>query len=202
MKVSTSRTIGTVTVALGLTAVMQFAGAAQTPGAASPTPPSESAATAQERTAPEQTVTVSGCIQREADFRQARDAGRGGVAGTGVGAGNEFVLANAMMASGSPSGASGKTPTGTPGETTGTTAAGNAFELTGPNEGQAAQYVGKRVEIVGKLKAAETTPSGAPTGGATAGRPPEGVDVGGKDLKLREIEVTSIKEVAGSCPSK
>jgi hypothetical protein len=74
--------------------------------------------------------------------------------------------------------------------------------LTGANEAQAAQFVGKRVEIAGKLKAAETGPAGAPTGGATAGRPPEGVDVGGKDLKLRELEVTSIKEVAGTCPSK
>jgi hypothetical protein len=144
---------------------------------------------------------VSGCIQREEDFRRARDAGRGGVAGTGIGAGNEFVLANAMMASGSPSGTSGKTPTGTPSGAAATSAS-SAFELTGTNEGQAAQYVGKRVEIAGKLKAAETGPSGAPTGGATAGRPPEGVDVGGKDLKLREIEVISIKEVAGSCPSR
>jgi hypothetical protein len=145
---------------------------------------------------------VSGCIQRESDYRQARDAGRGGVAGTGVGAGNEFVLANAMMASGSPSGAAGKTPTGTPSEATGASAAGSAFELTGDNEGKAAEYVGKRVEIAGKLKAAETTAGGGATGGATAGRPPEGVDVGGKDLQLRELEITSIKEVAGSCPSK
>lgn len=202
MTLCTRRTVGAVTAAFGLAAMVQIAGAAQPPAAGSSAPPSGAAAAAQERTAPEQTVTVSGCIQREADFRQARDAGRGGVAGTGVGVGNEFVLANAMMASGSPSGASGKTPSGTPGATTGTSAAGNAFELTGPNEGQAAQYVGKRVEIAGKLKAAETSPSGAPTGGATAGRPPAGVDVAGKDLMLRELEVTSIKEVAGSCPSK
>jgi hypothetical protein len=198
MKLSnTNRTIGAITIAFGVTAVMHFAGAAQTPGAPGGTPQ-----TAQERTAPEQTVTLTGCVQREEDFRRARDAGRGGVAGTGVGAANEFVLANAMMASGSPSGTAGKTPTGTPGEATGASATGSAFELTGANEGQAAQYVNKRVEISGKLKAAETAPTtGAPTGGATAGRPPEGVDVGGKDLKLREIEVTSIKEVTGSCPS-
>ena len=200
MKLSRNlRPVGAITTALGLAAVMQFAAAAQTPQ----TPPRPSpgapstAAPAQERTSPEQTVTVSGCIQREQDFRRARDAGRGGVAGTGVGAGNEFVLANAMMASGSPSGAAGATPSGTPG----TTAEGSAFELTGANEGQAAQHVGKRVEITGRLKAAETTSGGAATGGATAGRPPQGVDVASKDLQLRELEITSIKAVAGTCPS-
>ncbi len=43
-------------------------------------------------------ITVTGCVQREADYRQARDAGKGGVAGTGVGAGNEFILADASAA--------------------------------------------------------------------------------------------------------
>jgi len=76
-----------------------------------------------------------------------------------------------------------------------------AYELTGSGEGQAAQYVGKRVEIVGKLKAAEVSASGRPTGGATAGAPPSGVDATSKDLKLRELEVSSVREATGSCPS-
>jgi hypothetical protein len=83
-------------------ALVQFAASAQaqsTAGAA--------ASASQERTAPEQQVTVTGCIQRETDYRRARDAGRGGVAGTGVGAGNEFVLVNASMAKSSGSGATG-----------------------------------------------------------------------------------------------
>ena len=46
-------------------------------------------------TAPGGEITVTGCIQREADYRQAQDAGKGGAAGTGVGAGNEFILSNA-----------------------------------------------------------------------------------------------------------
>jgi hypothetical protein len=195
----TGRTFWAITMAFGLAVLLQFAGEAQTPGAAGAT--AATTPTAQERTAPEQVVTVIGCIQREEDFRRASDAGRGGVAGTGVGAGNEFVLANAMMSSASPSGAAGTTPGGTP-PAAEASAKGNAFELTGANEGQAAQYVGKRVEISGRLKAAEVAPSGTPTGGATAGRPPEGIDVTGKDLKLREIEVTTIKEAAGSCPAK
>jgi hypothetical protein len=137
-------------------------------------------------------ITVTGCVQREADYRQARDAGKGGVAGTGVGAGNEFVLANASAAS--PTGAA-TNPIGTSGS------AAAAYELTGSNEGQVAAFVGKRVEITGTLKAAEVSASGQPTGGATAGQPPSGVDVASKDLKLRELEVTSVREATGTCPA-
>ena len=150
------------------------------------------ATAAQEQKAPEQQVTVTGCVQSEADYRKARDAGKGGVAGTGVGADNEFVLVNASPAPGAAA------PTGTSGSASGTVT-GVAYELTGPNEGKLAQHVGKRVEIVGKLKASELGPAGNPTGGATAGKPPAGVDVASKDLKLRELDVTTIKEVPGTC---
>ena len=76
-----------------------------------------------------------------------------------------------------------------------------AYELTGANEKQASQFIGQRVEISGTLKAAEVTASGRATGGATAGKPPEGIDVAGQDLKLRELEVTSIKKTSGTCPA-
>jgi hypothetical protein len=156
------------------------------------------AAPAAQQAAPDQQVTVTGCIQREADYRRARDAGRGGVAGTGVGVGNEFVLASASTA-GTPgatgtTGAAG-TPTGTAGST------GMAYELTGANERQAAQHVGQRVEISGKLKAAALGASGRPTGGATAGKPPEGIEVAGQDLQLRELEVVSIRQISATCPA-
>jgi hypothetical protein len=154
----------------------------QTPA---PAKPSTSATQA----SADQQVTVTGCVLREADYRRAQDAGKGGVAGTGVGAGNEFVLTNASM--------SGAKPTGT----AGTSATETAFELSGKNEGQVQQYIGKRVEISGMLKAAATTSSGQPTGGATAGAPPSGVDVTSKDLKLRELEVTSVREATGACPA-
>ena len=161
--------------------------ATQSPGqpgpspARAPTPPA---------TSPDQQVTVVGCIQREADYRRKQDAGKGGVAGTGVGAGNEFVLINASMSTSGPGAAS---------STSGAT--GTTYELTGSGEGQASSHVGKRVEITGKLKAAATGAAGNPTGGPTAGEPPLGVDVGGKDLKLRELDVTSIKESSGTCPT-
>lgn len=155
--------------------------------------PAQPAARAGAQSAADKQVTITGCVQREADYRRAKDAGRAGVAGTGIGAGNEFVLIEATSAPGAPGAA--PSPTGTAG-------GAMAYELTGPNEGQLSQHVGRRVEITGKLKAAETDAAGRPTGGATAGQPPSGVDVTSKDLKLRELEVTSVKEATGTCTTK
>ena len=138
-----------------------------------------------------QTVVVVGCIQSEADFRKARNLGRGGTAGTGIGVGNEFILIDTKMAS-----------AGTP-PTAGTTgAAAQPFKLAGTNEGKASQFVGKRVEITGALKPAETA-GATPTRRRAAGGQPPQIDVfAGEDLKLRELEVTSVREVTGTCPAK
>ena len=172
-------------LALGTVAFAQSTAQSQPP-----TPPTSQAQTAPAGAAEQ--VTITGCVQREDDYRAANNLGKGGAVGTGVGAGNEFVLISATI---SPA-------TSTVG-TSGTSAAGApmAYELTGENESQVSQFVGKRVEIVGKLKPAEMGAAGA-TGGATAGKPPAGVDVASKDLKLREVEVTSVKEATGTCPSK
>lgn len=166
-----------------------------TPLAQAPTP-TERPATQSERpttqgqsaTARPDQVTVMGCVVREADYRRAQDAGKGGVAGTGVGSGNEFILTNVSEK------ASSDTPVATAGAST-------AYELTGSNEGQAQQFVGKRVEITGTLKRAEVSAAG-PTGGPTAGKPPSGVDATSKDLKLRELEVSSVRAATtGTCPA-
>src|SRR4051812_25064213 len=131
-------------------------------------------------------VTITGCVVSESDYRKAHDAGKGGVVGTGVGAGNEFILEDASTGR-----AAAGRATGTSGAST------TAYELTGPGEGQLSRYVGHRVELTGKFKAGETSATGRPTGGPTAGAPPHGVDVGGKDLKLREFEVASAREASG-----
>jgi|RhiMetdeSRZDD1v2_1073273.scaffolds.fasta_scaffold478173_2 hypothetical protein len=181
MKSTFSCAFGVVAVlGVGMAAFGQTTG--QTP--AQPQPRTQEAAASAG-----QTVTVVGCVQSEADYRKAHNLGRGGVAGTNVGAGNEFVLTNTAMASAARG-------TGTPAGTSG--AAGEAYELTGKNEGQASQYVGKRVEISGMLKPAETA-GGAATGGPTAGAPPRGVDVVAEDLKLRELDVTSVRAATGTC---
>jgi hypothetical protein len=166
----------------------QAPGAPQTPTTTKP-PTTQAGAAGQK-------VTVVGCVQREEDYRKANNLGRGGVAGTTVGVGNEFVLANAMMA---PSAGGGSAAQGAP-TGTGGAASTTAYEVSGPNEGQLASHIGKRVEIVGMLKPAETGAAGA-TGGATAGAPPRGVDVVSQDLKLRELEVTSVRPATGTCPS-
>ena len=132
----------------------------------------------------EEQISVTGCVQREADYRKAQDKGRGGALGTGVGVENEYVLTNMTM-----SGADAK-KSGI--ETT------TAYELTGENEKLAGPHLGHRVEIAGILKAAEVSAAGA-TGGATAGTPPSGVDVVSKDLQLRELEVTTVKMLAPLC---
>lgn len=170
-------------LALGVTAFAQSSGQA-TPSSQ----PSASSST-------DQQVTLTGCVQRESDYRSAKDKGRGGAAGTGVGVGNEFILTDASLSAEGSSSSSGAT--GTSGSST--SASGSDYELTGSNEGEVGQYVGRRVEITGKLKAAETDASGRATGGATAGTPPSGVDVTSKDLKLKELEVSSVREASGSC---
>ncbi len=176
------------TVTLGMVASAQSTG--QPPQAP---PPATAQAPAQQPTAkaPEQQVTLVGCVQTEDDYRKAHNLAKGGAVGTGAGSGNEFVLINASLASDAPA------ATGT----SGTTAEGKAFELSGDKEGDLKAFVGKRVEIMGKLKAAEKSATGAPTGGATAGTPPTGVDVASQDLKLREVDVVSVKESAGTCPA-
>ena len=160
-------------------------GASQTPSTSPTTPSPSQPSTAAQSRAGAQQITVTGCIQREADYRRSTAAGRGGAAGTGLGVGNEFVLTNAAMANRPPAGA---TPGATAPAPTGTTgSAATAYELTGPNEGKAETMVGKRVEIMGTLKA------GDPAGGPTADLP------GSRDLKLPELEVSSIRETTGTC---
>jgi len=180
-----------VTVALCTVVFAQTTG--QTPAEPQTAPPAAQTTPQVEGKAPAQQVTVTGCVQPEADYRRARNRGRGGTLGTGAGVGNEYVLVSADPPPGAPAGTPGAT-----GTTGGTIATGHEYELTGRNESQVGAFVGKRVEISGTLKAAEVGATG-PTGGPTAGRPPTGVDVTSRDLKLRELEVTSVRETTGTC---
>jgi len=164
-----------------------FAHTTQTPAPQAPSPSTPAAQEPAKTADAQPSATIIGCVQREADYRRAKNAGGGGVAGTGVGTGNEFVLVNASMGA-----AAGSTsPTGAVG-TSGVAAGSEAFELTGPGESKLEQYVGRRVEIAGKMKAAA----------AASDRPsPPPVDIKGQDLNLKEFEVVSVREAAGSCPS-
>ena len=167
------------------------AGVAQT-SSQTPTPPSAQTAGTQAETQ----VVLVGCLQREADYRRQQSAGRGGAVGTGAGLGNEFVLVNASMATATP-GSTTSTPSGSdtacaPG------GAGDAYELTGSREKDLEGFVGKRVEITGMLKKAETESTAAGTAGTGAPKPTGGFDPMGQDLRLPEVNVTSFKEAGAA----
>src|SRR5690349_18670774 len=85
--------------------VMTMAAFAQTPQSSQPATPAgqssaEAQAASQDRASrqPEAPITLVGCVMREADYRKAADAGKGGPVGTGLGRGDEFVLVNAKKA--------------------------------------------------------------------------------------------------------
>lgn len=171
---------GASTAALILMGVSAFA---QAPSQAQPpSQPPTGQPTAQ---APARQVTITGCVQSEADYRKANNLSRGGAAATGVGVGDEFVIVNASSAPAAAPGA--PAPAAAP---TGTAGAGVAYEVTGSGEEQLKQHAGKRVEITGTVKAAETA-GGKPTGGAAT--PMAG------DLKLQELEITSVRPATGEC---
>jgi hypothetical protein len=190
-----ARITGLACAAMLMTASMVvFAQATERAQSPSPQPPAASAPQ-QERANPpsaEPQTTLVGCVAREADYRKAQAAGKGGAAGTGVGGGNEFILTNAArsMAGATPADPAAPRPDAGAVGTAG--ASGDAYELTGPAEGKLEQYVGRRVEIVGKVKSgADAAAAGRPAGGAIAGQ----------ELNLKEFEVVSVKEATGTCPS-
>ena len=186
-----------------------------TPPPATSTQPQTPAVT-QETPATGSSITVAGCVQRERDYRRAHNRGKGGAVGTGVGADNEYVLVQAGLV---PAGTTTTTPppattTGTAGTAAVAPAGTDAYELTGPNESQLSQFVDRRVEIVGRVKSTQpgsgisvkggvaggTSGTGTVTGTATGSvRTGGGVDVLGQDLNLKELEISSVREVPGGC---
>jgi hypothetical protein len=143
---------------------------------------SSGTAFAQSSRQPETPVTLTGCIQREADFRRTHDLGKGGTLSTGAGRSNEYVLINATRGAGAAANIDCSFQ-GAP----------EAYELTGSRERDLGAYVGKVLQISGTLKEAKTRPlpSGeqAPTGG---------FDPLKKDLRLFEVEVTSFQTPAAA----
>jgi hypothetical protein len=158
---------------------------AQTPGQTQP----GQQPTAQ---APSRQVTITGCVQPEADYRRAHNLGRGGAAATGAGVADEFVIVNASMSTTPASTTAAREPgPPPPAAATGTAGTlGEAYEVTGSGEEQLKQYAGKRVEITGTVKPAEKA----------VGKPTGGIDPMGQDLKLPELEITTARAASGECP--
>jgi len=121
---------------------------------------------------PKTPISLTGCVQRETDYRRLHNSGKGGFLGFGGGLGNEYVLINA-----SPNPRRGFRDCAT-------AVGGEAYELTGREEGDLKPFVGQRVEIAGMRKAAEIDAlTGRPTGGRQAGY----------DLRLFEVDVDSFR---------
>jgi len=96
-------------------------------------------------------VTLIGCLQRESDYRKIAKEGAGGILGSGVGVGDEYVLTAARPAPAA-AGATAQAPSanGTAVGTAGTR--GTDYSLTGSLEKELATGVGRMVEVVGVIE--------------------------------------------------
>jgi len=155
---------------------------AQTPQTPPPQtqPPTQTPKTQPPSTSPMQaTKTLEGCVYKASDLP--------GHTADPAAASESYVL----VASASPSGAAGTSGTTPPAGTAGTAgmaSANKAFKLEKVEGDKLKEIVGKRVEVTGRVDTGAT---------GTAGAPP--ADPGKADLP--EFEVSSIKEVEGSCPA-
>ena len=84
-------------------------------------------------------ITVVGCVQREADYRAQVADGKGGTAGTGLGAGNEFVLRGVRTVA-----TDTLKPTGRA-----NAAFEDVYSVTGNMESALAKAVGRQVAVSG-----------------------------------------------------
>jgi hypothetical protein len=103
------------------------------------------------RTTEGKEIRVVGCVQWEKDYRRARNEGRGGALGSGVGAGDEFVLTFAQVER-----AGGRTAApsvGTAGNGGGKKLTeGAAYSITGDREKELARRIGQQVEVIGTVE--------------------------------------------------
>jgi len=109
-----------------------------------------------------QEVKIVGCVQWEKDYRQARNEGRGGALGTGIGVGNEFVLTFAQVEG--PGGRTAAASVGTKGNgangANGSNGAngekkpntGATYSITGDHEKELARRIGQQIEVIGILE--------------------------------------------------
>jgi hypothetical protein len=138
-------------------------------------------------------TTVIGCVYREKDVpgRAPNVAERAGVL-------EDYILAEVSGLSGS-TGATGTSgSTAKQGAAAGAGATGPMYKLEFAKDDQLKTLVGKRVEAVGIIDA-EAGDSAAPAPGTKSSTTDKAL---GRDrVDLAEFEVSSIKEVAGTCPA-
>ncbi len=136
-------------------------------------------------------TTLTGCVYSEKDVpgRSPNVAERAGVL-------EDYILAEVT-----PKQAEGAPSTATPGAagTSGSVKPGAMYKLELVEDDKLKALVGKRVEVTGKIdaEAGDKTPTAA-----TPPTTPTDKAIGRDRVDLPEFEVSSIKEVTGSCPAK
>ena len=166
---------------------------AQTPQTPQTQPPTQTPQTqppTQQPSATAQTTTVQGCVYQEKDIpgRSPNVAERAGVM-------EDYILVTAAPAAGATAGTSGTTPPATAGTAGAAVMAGKAFKLEQIADERLKAVVGKRVEVTGRVD-----PGGSATAG-TSGTRPDTNPASPDKIELPEFEVTSIREVEGTCPA-
>jgi hypothetical protein len=74
------------------------------------------------------------------------------------------------------------------------------YKLEFVDDSRLKALVGKRVEVMGRIDA-EAGDAGRPAAGGAAAGAPQDRSAGPDRIELSEFEVTSIKEVPGTCPA-
>ena len=162
---------------------------AQTPPAGEPQPAQPTATQpephAQMGQHEKKSVTLVGCLYREADIpgRQPNIAERAGVL-------EDYILAEAKPAdaAGEP-GATG---------TSGAMEAGKMYKVEHLADDRLREFVGKRVEVTGKIDADDEDVN-QPAGTSGTPAPDQDESLGPDEIELPEFEAESIKEASGTC---
>jgi hypothetical protein len=163
-------------------------------------------------------ITVTGCLQSgdSAGATGTSGAGSTGAGATGAagsrGSRGEFVLTNARMGTGSPSGGTGASNTGTAGRPTGSPSSSipagmTRLKLEG-RQPELQKYANSQVEVSGKLDksaASGSIASGSATAGATGatGATGSGAAATGSAADSRQdiptLRVSSVRQVSPTC---
>lgn len=178
MRVNWFRSAATLTFSVALAGVVAAQGAppqgtSQPPTSQEqPKQPSSQQGAERLRAMDGQTVTLTGCLVREADApgQKPSTAERAGIA-------QDFVLTDVQMRQTSPSGTG--TPGATPGASPTMSVSGVQVKLEGIEEGEVEKHVNQQVEVTGRLDVK-----------------------GASDPDTPEINVTSIKPTGQSCTPK
>jgi hypothetical protein len=133
----------------------------------------------------ERPITIVGCVMHEWQYRDMYGPGLSGPRGPGIGGRNEYMLVDAReIAAGTPDVGDANACPPAPGTFP------TAYELTGSREGELEAFLGRRVELTGTRKEADTRAVG--TSGIL--RPTGGFDPLGHELHLFEVEVAAFRE--------